>query len=79
MKCAKNWRNMTLKHYSSSTEKVIFKRWSLLGAFCPQYIDTLIQSVSLYLGQKASKRLHLIKENFFGREAIMIEVIYINF
>ena len=68
MKCAKNLRNMTLKHYSSSTEKVIFKRWSLLGAFCPQYIDTLIQSVSLYLGQKASKRLHLIKEKFWGEK-----------
>ena len=31
--------------YNCCPKKVYLTRWSLLGSFCPNYIDILIQSV----------------------------------
>ena len=41
--------------------------------------NTLKISMSMYLGQKAPKKLHLIKANFFWRANRLIEAIYLNF
>ena len=47
--------------------------WGLLRAFCPKYIDILIQSVfSPY------EALPHIRKLFFVKAAIIIEVIYFN-
>ena len=41
--------------------------------------NTLWISMSMYWGQKAPKKLQLIRENFFGRANILMEVIHLNF
>ena len=41
--------------------------------------NTLWNSIFKYLGQKAHKKLHLMKVNFFWIAIILIEVIYLNF
>ena len=41
--------------------------------------NTLWINSSMYWGQKATKGLQLIRENFFCRATILMEVIYLNF
>ena len=43
-------RCMTFINIATLLKRFVFIRWSLLSAFCPNYINILIQSVFLHYG-----------------------------
>ena len=43
-------RCMTFINIATLLKRFVFIRWSLLSAFCPKYINILIQSVFLHYG-----------------------------
>ena len=78
-KWAKIWGTWLYSILFALSTKIFYMGWGLLGAFCPKYIDILIQT--LFSPYKVSpkkwvKNWHiwlLIKKNFFGTAIILMK------
>ena len=72
MKWAKNW-NIILQSIQLHSRKKIHL-WGR-HTVCWKYTS---KSISMFLGQKAPKKLDLTRKNFFGIATLLIEVLYLN-